>query len=120
MLLYFGRGTVAGLYTDEPLIAAQTLPLIALLGLVLVPDSAQVVLGQALRALGDAWVPVMAYVSSFVGLMIPLAWWLVLRAGHDERALIVAIFAGCALASLLLGWRFRALTRGHGRSWPRA
>ncbi|HUF57495.1 MAG TPA: MATE family efflux transporter, partial [Thermohalobaculum sp.] len=115
VLLYLGRGTVVGLYTDEPLIAAQTLPLIALLGLVLVPDSAQVVLGQALRALGDAWVPVTAYVLSFVVLMVPLAWWLVLRQGYDERALIGAIFAGCVLASLLLGWRFRALTRGHGR-----
>ena len=115
VLLYLGRDTVVALYTDEPLIAAQTLPLIALLGLVLVPDSAQVVMGQALRALGDAWVPVLAYVLSFVIVMVPLAWWLVMRAGYDERALVGAIFAGCTLASLLLAWRFRALTRGHAR-----
>ena len=114
--LFLGRESVAALYTDEPLIAAQTLPLLALMGLVLVPDSAQVVLGQALRALGDAWVPVMAYVLSFVGVMIPLGWWLVMRAGYDERALLLAIFVGCTLASLLLGWRFRVLTRGHARA----
>jgi MATE family multidrug resistance protein len=105
------RATIAAVYTDDPVIAARAMGLFLLGALVFVPDSAQVVMGQALRALGDAWVAVACYIVSFVVLMVPLGWVLVNPLGFDERALIGAIIAACTLATALLSLRFYWLTR---------
>ena len=98
-------------YTDVPELAARATGVFLFSALIFVPDTLQVVLGQAVRALGDAWVPVAAYVASFVVLMVPLGLWLTGPGGWDERGLVVAIVAACALATVLLAWRFRVLTR---------
>lgn len=98
-------------YTDVPQLAARAAGLFLFSALIFVPDSVQVVLGQAVRALGDAWVPVAAYTLSFVALMVPLAWFLTGAGGWDERGLAVAIILSCVLAAVLLGRRFRVLTR---------
>ena len=111
LLTWLGQNGIAWIYTDNADIAARAAPLIGLAALVYVWDSAQVVLGQALRALDDAWVAVGCYVLGFVVLMVPLGWWLALHTDLQERGLLVAIIAGCALSSILLAWRFRALTR---------
>jgi MATE family multidrug resistance protein len=113
MVLVF-RHQIVLAYTDVPELAARTAALFLFSGLIFVPDTLQVVLGQAVRALGDAWVPVAAYVLSFLILMVPLGWWLAVPAGWDEQGLVVGIIASCALAAVLLGWRFRVLTRSAG------
>lgn len=105
------RGTIVLAYTDVPEIAARTAALFLFSAFIFVPDTLQVVLGQAVRALGDAWVPVTVYVFSFLVLMVPLAWWLTGPGGWDERGLAVAIVSACTVAAVLLAWRFRALTR---------
>ncbi len=45
-------------YTDVPELGARAAGVMLFSAFIFVPDSAQVVLGQAVRALGDAWVPV--------------------------------------------------------------
>jgi MATE family multidrug resistance protein len=111
LLVYSGRGSIAWIYTDDPAIAARAAGLFAVSAFVFIPDSAQVVMGQALRALGDAWVAVGCYILSFVVLMVPLGWVMVHRFGFDERGLILAILVSCVLATVLLALRFRWLTR---------
>jgi MATE family multidrug resistance protein len=111
ILVVVNRETIAAVYTDDPVIANRAMGLFVLSAVVFVPDSAQVVMGQALRAMGDAWVAVACYTLSFVVLMVPLGWILVNPLGYDERALIGAIIAACTLATGLLSWRFHWLTR---------
>lgn len=109
--VFLGREAIVMVYTDEPAVAARAAGLFALAALIFLPDGAQVVLGQAVRTLGDAWVAVACYVGAFLVLMVPLGWALVNVAGYDERALILTIVGSCAVASLLLGLRFSVLTR---------
>ena len=111
LLVYTGRNSIAWVYTDDPAIAARAAGLFAVSAFVFVPDSAQVVMGQALRALGDAWAAVGCYVLSFVVLMVPLGWMAVHWYGFDERGLIWSILLSCAVATGLLALRFRWLTR---------
>jgi MATE family multidrug resistance protein len=110
-----GREAIAAAYTDDPVIAARAMTLFVFAAFVFVPDSAQVVMGQALRAMGDAWFAVACYIVSFVVLMVPLGWVLVNPLGYDERALICAVIAACVLATVLLSLRFHWLTRAGGR-----
>ena len=78
------------------------------------PDAMQVVLGQALRALGDAWIAIIVYFVAFVAVMIPLADWLLTGQGMDERGLVVAIIVCCVIAVFMLGARFLVVSR---RGW---
>ncbi len=103
---------LATVYTDDAAIQARAALLFAVAALVMVPDAAQVVMGQALRALGDAWVAIGVYFLSFVVIMVPLGHWIVFGYGADERGLVVSIVVCCLVAAVLLAMRFAVLTRG--------
>jgi len=111
LTVFFARETVALIYTDDPAIRARAAALFAVSAFVFLPDTAQVVMGQAVRALGDGTVAIGVYALAFTGLLIPLGWTMVNLWGWDERGLALSIMAACALATVLLAWRFRALTR---------
>ena len=112
VLVLIFRHEVAAVYTDDPDLAARCAAVLAISAFIFLPDCLQVVMGQALRALGDAWVAVGCYIISFVGIMVPLGYWLTRGAPEmDERGLVLAIVAACAVATVLLCWRFRMLTR---------
>ncbi len=109
LVVELDRGAVAAVYTDDPVVAARVVGLLAFAALVFAPDGAQVVIGQALRALGDAWVMVACYVAAFLVTMIPLGWLMLYRFGWDERGLVVTIIIACLLATVLLATRFHLL-----------
>lgn len=111
LLVGLNRETVAAIYTSDPLVLARVVAILTFSALVFVPDGAQVVLGQAVRALGDAWAMVACYVASFLVTMIPLGWAMVHVFGWDERGLVVAILVSCLLATVLFAARFHQLTR---------
>ena len=111
VLVILFRAEIGAIYTNDADLIARASALFVFSAFVFVPDSLQVVMGQAIRALGDAWVAVAAYVASFVVLMIPLGWYLVHEQGWDERGLALSIAISCVLATVLLCWRFRVLTR---------
>jgi MATE family multidrug resistance protein len=109
--VWLGRDTITLVYTDDPEIQARAGLLLIFAALVFVPDTAQVVMGQAVRALGDAWVAIWIYAAAFIVLLIPLGWAALNLWGFDERALLGSIVVACLLATVLLSWRFRVLTR---------
>ena len=105
------RDTVALVYTDDPEIRARAAALFVVAAFVFLPDTAQVVMGQAVRALGDAWVAIWVYALCFTVLLVPLGWAMVHVWGWDERGLALAIIAACTLATVLLAARFAVITR---------
>jgi len=111
LTVFLARDEVAAIYTDDPAIRARAALLFTVAAFIFVPDTGQVVLGQAVRALGDATVAILIYALAFTLVLIPLGWWMVNGAGWDERGLALAIIIACILATVLLGWRFRVLTR---------
>ncbi|HEY0437279.1 MAG TPA: MATE family efflux transporter, partial [Phenylobacterium sp.] len=103
---------IAGAYTSNPATLAMAIPALALSCLMYLPDSLQVVVAQALRARGDVWVPTGTHLTSYLVLMMPLAWWLAIpqHMGIMGIALSVVI-ASFVSAAFLLG-RFWMLSRG--------
>ncbi|MEM7236601.1 MAG: MATE family efflux transporter, partial [Pseudomonadota bacterium] len=110
-LTWIGRDEIAWFYAADPAVIERTAILCTFVALIYAPDCAQIVLGQAVRALGDAWIPILCYMASFSVLMVPLGWMLAMEFGFDERGLLMAIVAACWIATGLLALRFRALTR---------
>lgn len=112
MVVLVFNDQIARAYTDDPDLAARAAGVFLFSAFIFMPDCLQVVMGQAIRALGDAWAAVAAYILSFVVIMIPLGWWLTRGPdGWDERGLVLAVIIACAVATALLCWRFRVLTR---------
>ena len=109
--IWIGSAEIARFYSADPEVIARAAGLCLIVALIHIPDCGQVVLGQAVRAMGDAWIPILCYFASFTVFMIPAGWAMVNGLGWDERGLLLAILAACWIAVLLLGFRFRTLAR---------
>ena len=93
---------------DVVAIAAATTLVSAFL---LIFDGAQGVLMSALRSCGEVWTPVILHALSFWAVALPCAAWLGFQMNYGAPGLMGGMFAGVLLASVLLGLRFRYLTR---------
>ena len=98
--------TIAWVYTNDASLIAAAAPLIVLVGLIVPADGAQIVAGQAVRALGDAWTATALFFVAFIGVMTPLAYLLGIELGYGAQGLMAATFVGCALSAVLQSARF--------------
>lgn len=108
-------GAAAAIYTNDGALIEATAPLIALVGLIVIADGAQVVAGQAVRALGDAWTATALFFLAFIGVMTPLAYLLGIEFGYGATGLLAATFVGCAVSAILQAARFAHVARKRER-----
>lgn len=114
-LFLIAPGQVFDLHSDDARLAAITIPAIAFVAWITVFDGGQAVISMALRGVGETWIPTLIQTLAYVGLMLPLSWWLALDQGRGllglmEATLIASIVSACALS-----WRFHRLTRRSDR-----
>ena len=102
-------GTFAGFYATDKSLIEVAAPLIGFIGLILISDSGQVVMANALRGRGEIWSPSAAHFISFFGVMVPLGWVLSRLLGLGPMGLFQATLAGTIVALVLLAWRFHWL-----------
>jgi MATE family multidrug resistance protein len=105
-------GPLSAIYASDPRITAVAVPTLLVAAFVLLPDGMQAVLMGALRGTTDVWPATALYLISFWVVMVPCGYYLGVTRGGGAPALMQAIFIGCLLASLLLGWRFHAVSKG--------
>ncbi|MEL6480093.1 MAG: MATE family efflux transporter [Pseudomonadota bacterium] len=110
LLVFLFRGSIAAVYTNDADVIARVSALLVFSVLIFMPDSMQVVMGQAVRALGDAWLAIGIYAVSFTVLLVPLGLFLALETPLAEKGLVIAVAAVCVLATVLMAWRFAVLT----------
>lgn len=101
---------IAAAYTTEPEVIAVATGALVLSCLFLLTDALQVVIAQALRARGDVWLPTFTHLTSYILVMMPLAWWLALPMGFGVMGLVWAVIIASLLSAGLLGWRFWRLS----------
>lgn len=102
---------IARLFTLDPTLVALTAPLVALVSLMMIVDTGQTVMGNALRGRHDVWLPVIFYVVSYMMIMVPLAWYLIFPKGHGTIGVIEATIFASVISFVLLCLRFYALYR---------
>jgi MATE family multidrug resistance protein len=102
---------LSAIYASDPRITAIAVPTLLVAAFALLPDGTQAVLMGALRGTADVWPATALYLVSFWIVMVPCGYYLSVYQGGGAPALMQAIFVGTALASLLLGWRFHAMSR---------
>lgn len=98
-------------YTRDAATIAMAAPALALACLMFFPDALQVVAAQALRARGDIWLPTYTHLASYIGVMMPLAYWLAIPMGLGLIGITWAVVVASFISGVLLLGRFRMLSR---------
>lgn len=101
-------------YTKDAATLAMAVPALILCCLFLIPDALQVVTAQALRARGDVWLPTLTHLTSYVLVMMPLAWWLAIPMKLGIIGIVWAVILASFMSAGLLLVRFWMLSRREG------
>lgn len=102
---------IVGGYTTDAATIAMAAPALVLSCLFFFPDCLQVVAAQALRARGDIWLPTYAHLTSYILVMMPLAWWFAIPLGMGINGIVWAVVIASFLSGGLLLARFWMLSR---------
>lgn len=102
---------IAKAYTDNTETLALAVPALAASALMYAPDALQVVTAQSLRARGDVWLPTYTHLTSYILIMMPLAWWLGIPKGLHVLGLAWAMVIASFVSGALLLARFWILSR---------
>lgn len=98
-------------YTSNPQTIAMAAPALALACLMFLPDALQVVAAQSLRARGDVWLPTGTHLTSYILIMMPLAWWLAIPRHMGIMGMVTAVVLASFVSGVLLLGRFWMLSR---------
>ena len=104
-------GQVAALYTSDPTVATIAISALAMAVPALSFSGIQNVLLGALRGLGDVWVPAWIQGLCLWVLMLPLVALFAFALDWGVLGLMAGLAAGNAVATILLTWRFAAISR---------
>ena len=115
VLMLFGGGAIARIYTDNPAIAALATTLLLYAAAFQYPDGIQAVSAGALRGLKDTTLPMALTLSAYWLLGMPLGYWLGVGLGWGAPGMWWGLILGLAAAALLLALRFFRLTQHDDR-----
>ncbi|MEO0499733.1 MAG: MATE family efflux transporter, partial [Pseudomonadota bacterium] len=111
LVVWLADDLIGRAYATEADLIALVVPAIGLATLFFTMDGVQVVAANALRAMDDVWLPTLTHTISYVGVMLPLGWWLAIPMGLGLNGLVWAIIIASILAGGFLIARFKWLTR---------
>jgi MATE family multidrug resistance protein len=111
LIIWPSAHLIAGGYTTSAATIAMAAPAIALSTLMLFPDALQVVAAQSLRARGDVWLPTGTHLTSYILVMMPLAWWLAIPMKLGIMGITWAVVIASFISGTLLLLRFWQLSR---------
>lgn len=109
--IYLLAGPIFGLYSDDARLIAFGAPFVAFAAFVIYADGAQAVLANALRGLGETWVPTGIQTVVYIVIMIPASYALALPLGRGLSGLLEAVLYASIVSIVLQAWRFRWKTR---------
>jgi multidrug resistance protein, MATE family len=90
---------IAGLYTRDAEVVAMAAALLIFAAIFQLFDGIQAVATGALRGLGDTSTPMVAHITCYWAIGLPLGWWLTFPRGWGARG----FWAGLSLALVLIG-----------------
>jgi multidrug resistance protein, MATE family len=111
LIVWPAAGPIAAGYTTDAATIAMVIPALALSCLFYIPDALQVVAAQALRARGDVWLPTYTHLTSYVLVMMPLAYWFAIPLKLGINGITWAVVVASFLSGGLLLGRFWLLSR---------
>ncbi len=104
--VWWGAEGITHFYTDDPALINLIMPVMLLVPYVMPFDGGQAVVSNALRGLGETWVPTVIQAISYMLIMTPLSYYLGITLDQGIFGLMVSVWIGGVVSVLLLSWRF--------------
>ena len=101
--------SITGAFTHDAAVLAMAMPLIFWVAIALVTDGGQAVIANALRGRQDVWMACVIQAVAFLGVMVPLTWFLAFPAGNGAAGLFQGVLIGATVSIFMLGWRLHQL-----------
>ena len=101
--------SITGAFTHDAAVLAMAVPLIFWVAIALVTDGGQAVIANALRGRQDVWAACVIQAVAFLGVMVPLTWFLAFPAGNGAAGLFQGVLIGATVSIFMLGWRLHQL-----------
>lgn len=114
MLIF--RGTIAGFYTQDPVVQPLAVSLLTMAIFFQVSDGLQVGAAGALRGYKDTRIPMLLNFGSYWLVAFPLAWYLGISARLGPQAVWIGLIVGLTLTALTLNIRFAIVSGRRARS----
>ncbi len=111
LIFWFFPLQIAGFYSSVPVLLMATAPLVAFASYLIIADGVQAVMSNALRGLGDGWMPAGMHLLSYVVIMVPLGWLLALPMQRGAMGLVEAVLIASLVSAAMLTGRFYILAR---------
>jgi MATE family multidrug resistance protein len=111
LIIWPSAGLISQAYSSDKVVLAMASAALVLSCLFFLVDALQVVIAQALRARGDVWLPTFTHLTSYVLVMMPLAWFLAIHLKIGLNGIVWAVIAASFLSAGLLSTRFWILAR---------
>ncbi len=111
LIFWFFPYQIAGLYSSVPILLVTATPMIAFSSYLIIADGVQAVMSNALRGLGDGWMPAGMHLLSYVVIMVPLGWLLAMPMGRGVMGLVEAVLIASLVSAAMLTGRFYTLAR---------
>ena len=111
VFVFVFSGRQAGVFSGDSAVATLAAARLAYSTIALLFDAGQALFAASLRARGDTWTPTLIHAVSYLGVMIPVAWFASFQLGRGALGLVDAIIIGSAVPFVLLGLRHRRLDR---------
>ena len=101
--------SITGAFTHDAAVLVMAMQLIFWVAIALVTDGGQAVIANALRGRQDVWVACVIQAVAFLGVMVPLTWFLAFPAGNGAAGLFQGVLIGATVSIFMLGWRLHQL-----------
>ncbi|MBN1237051.1 MAG: MATE family efflux transporter [Gammaproteobacteria bacterium] len=103
--------TIFALHSNDPELAAIAIPAIAFVAFVTIFDGEQATITMGLRGLGETWWPTAIQAVAYLGLMLPLSWYLAIGLDRGLIGLLEATLTASAFSVGAQSLRFWWLSR---------
>ena len=109
--VYVFSESLAAFFTADPAVMGLAAAMVAYSAVAMIFDTGQSLFAISLRARGDTWMPTLVHAFSYLGVMIPVAWFACFHLDRGVFGLVDAMIVGSVLPFSLLAWRYRRLDR---------
>ena len=100
---------IAKIFTNEIAVLSIAMPIFVWVAVALVTDGGQAVVANALRGRRDVWIASIIQGLTFLGLMVPLTWFLAFPYGNGAIGLFQGVLIAATLSNVFLGSRVQYL-----------
>ena len=99
------------IFTSDAAVFEVVVPLMLLVGVTVIFDAMQMILSFTVRGLREKWWPTALQSFAYVGVMIPVCYYLAIERELGLWGLVMGTLVGSVVAAVLQGWFFQYLTR---------